>query len=71
MRRSIKFADVMLERGYNGIRAYGSLHPGTYIDTAMVRDAGIKPITVGRCTSHPDRWLRTAKARHGAIFTPH
>jgi NAD(P)-dependent dehydrogenase (short-subunit alcohol dehydrogenase family) len=64
----IKFADVMLERGYNGIRAYGQsklaevmftfdlaeelqgrnincLHPGTYIDTAMVRDAGIKPIT--------------------------
>jgi hypothetical protein len=24
MRRSIKFADVMLERGYNGIRAYGT-----------------------------------------------
>jgi NAD(P)-dependent dehydrogenase (short-subunit alcohol dehydrogenase family) len=66
----IKFDDVMLERGYNSIRAYGQsklaqvmftfdlaeelrgrnvtvncLHPGTYIDTAMVRDAGIKPIT--------------------------
>lgn len=66
----IKFDDVMLERGYNGIRAYGQsklaqvmftfdlaeelqgrnvsvncLHPGTYIDTAMVRDAGIKPVT--------------------------
>lgn len=64
----IKFDDVMLERGYNGIRAYGQsklaevmftfdlaeqlpgkhincLHPGTYIDTAMVRDAGITPIT--------------------------
>jgi NAD(P)-dependent dehydrogenase (short-subunit alcohol dehydrogenase family) len=67
---AIKFDDVMLERGYNGIRAYGQsklaevmftfdlaeelrgrnvsvncLHPGSYIDTAMVRDAGIKPIT--------------------------
>jgi len=63
----IKFDDVMLERGYHGIRAYGQsklaevmftfdlaennhitancLHPGTYIDTAMVRDAGVKPIT--------------------------
>ncbi len=64
----IKFDDVMLERGYNGVRAYGQsklaevmftfdlaqelrdknvncLHPGTYIDTAMVRDAGVKPIT--------------------------
>ena len=66
----IKFDDVMLERGYNGIRAYGQsklaeimftfdlaeelqannisvncLHPGTYIDTAMVRDVGVEPIT--------------------------
>lgn len=64
----IKLDDVMLERGYNGLRAYGQsklaevmftfdlaeqlqgknvncLHPGTYIDTAMVRDAGIEPIT--------------------------
>lgn len=63
----IKFDDVMLESGYNGIRAYGQsklaeimftfdlaednnitancLHPGTYIDTAMVRDAGVKPVT--------------------------
>ena len=66
----IDFADVMLERGYSGIQAYGQsklalvmftfdlaeelegtsvtancLHPGTYLPTNMVRDAGIAPAT--------------------------
>jgi NAD(P)-dependent dehydrogenase (short-subunit alcohol dehydrogenase family) len=66
----IDFRNVMLERGYDGYRAYGqskladimfsldiaqefkgsnitsaSLHPGTYMDTKMVRAAGIRPMT--------------------------
>jgi NAD(P)-dependent dehydrogenase (short-subunit alcohol dehydrogenase family) len=65
---AIDFDDVMLERGYDGYRAYGQsklaqvmltfelaaeyagaeitvncLHPGTHLDTTMVRDAGIRP----------------------------
>jgi NAD(P)-dependent dehydrogenase (short-subunit alcohol dehydrogenase family) len=65
----IDFGDVMLERGYDGMRAYCqskladimfsldlaqewagakvtsvSLHPGTYMDTNMVRKAGIRPL---------------------------
>ncbi|MGA9013893.1 MAG: SDR family NAD(P)-dependent oxidoreductase [Acetobacteraceae bacterium] len=64
----IDFADVMLTRGYSGVRAYGqsklaqimftidlaealagtgvtvnALHPATYMDTAMVRRAGVTP----------------------------
>ncbi len=66
--RPIEFDDVMLERDYDGGRAYSqsklaqilftqdlaeelkgtrvtanSLHPATYMDTAMVRDAGVTP----------------------------
>lgn len=66
--RPIDFDDVMLEREYDGSRAYGqsklaqimftqdlaeelavknitahSLHPATYMDTTMVRSAGIAP----------------------------
>ena len=66
----IDFADVMLEHGYNGGRAYSQsklaqilftldlaeelkgsgvtvncLHPATYMDTTMVRQAGITPLT--------------------------
>jgi NAD(P)-dependent dehydrogenase (short-subunit alcohol dehydrogenase family) len=65
----IDFGDVMLERGYDGMRAYcqsklaqvmdtfdlseefrtanvtaNCLHPATYMDTAMVRGAGISPL---------------------------
>ncbi len=65
----IDFADVMLERGFEGTRAYSqsklalimftidlahqlkdtrvtvnSLHPGTYLNTNMVRNAGITPL---------------------------
>jgi len=65
----IDFGDVMLERGYDGMRAYCqsklaqimfsidlaqelkaskvtsvSLHPSTYMDTGMVRKAGIHPL---------------------------
>lgn len=64
----IDFADVMLERSYDGSRAYGqsklaqimftqdlaqelagrnvtayALHPATYMDTSMVRNAGVTP----------------------------
>jgi NAD(P)-dependent dehydrogenase (short-subunit alcohol dehydrogenase family) len=66
--RPIDFANVMLEREYDGSRAYGqsklaqilftqdlalelanrnvsayALHPATYMDTAMVRNAGAEP----------------------------
>ena len=66
----IDFADVMLEHGYSGGRAYNqsklaqimftfdlaeelkgsgitvnSLHPATYMDTTMVRQAGIAPMS--------------------------
>ena len=66
--RPIDFDNVMLEREYDGGRAYGqsklaqilftqdlaeelegtnvtanSLHPATYMDTAMVRSAGVAP----------------------------
>ena len=68
--RPIDFDNVMLEREYDGGRAYGqsklaqimftedlaadlagkkvtanSLHPATYMDTGMVRDAGVQPRT--------------------------
>lgn len=66
--RPIDFANVMLEREYDGSRAYGqsklaqimftedlaqelagrnvtayALHPATYMDTSMVRSAGLEP----------------------------
>ena len=66
----IDFDNVMLEHGYDGMRAYcqskladimfafdlaqewagsnlsaATLHPGTYMDTGMVRAAGITPMT--------------------------
>jgi NAD(P)-dependent dehydrogenase (short-subunit alcohol dehydrogenase family) len=64
----IDFDDVMLEHGYDGVRAYcqsklalvmltfdlaeelddgvtaNCLHPGTYMPTKMVREAGVTPI---------------------------
>lgn len=68
--RPIDFDDVMLERCYDGYRAYAQsklanvmhcfdlakefqgsnvtsacLHPGTYMDTHMVRAAGVQPMT--------------------------
>jgi NAD(P)-dependent dehydrogenase (short-subunit alcohol dehydrogenase family) len=66
--RPVDFSNVMLEREYDGSRAYGqsklaqimftqdlaqeladrnvrayALHPATYMDTAMVRNAGVEP----------------------------
>ncbi|MBV9290198.1 MAG: SDR family NAD(P)-dependent oxidoreductase [Hyphomicrobiales bacterium] len=66
--QAIDFSDVMLERGYSGVRAYrqsklaqilftldlaeelkdrpitvNCLHPATFMDTTMVRRAGVKP----------------------------
>jgi NAD(P)-dependent dehydrogenase (short-subunit alcohol dehydrogenase family) len=68
--QALDFADLMLERGYSGGRAYcqsklaqimftfdlaeelkGSsvtancLHPATYMDTTMVRDSGVSPLS--------------------------
>jgi NAD(P)-dependent dehydrogenase (short-subunit alcohol dehydrogenase family) len=68
--RAIDFDDVMLEREYDGSRAYAqsklaqvmftidlaqelavknvtvnSLHPATYMDTTMVRSAGVQPLS--------------------------
>jgi NAD(P)-dependent dehydrogenase (short-subunit alcohol dehydrogenase family) len=63
---ALDFDDLMLERGYDGVRAYRrsklalimltfdlaqahagrqiqALHPGTMLDTGMVRDAGVAP----------------------------
>jgi NAD(P)-dependent dehydrogenase (short-subunit alcohol dehydrogenase family) len=62
--QAIEFDNVMLTRGYDGMRAYCqsklaqimfsidlaetmtsvSLHPSTYMDTTMVRGAGIRPL---------------------------
>jgi NAD(P)-dependent dehydrogenase (short-subunit alcohol dehydrogenase family) len=67
---AIDFADVMLTRGYSGVRAYCQsklaqvmftfdlaeklagtgvsatcLHPATYMDTTMVRRAGVTPVS--------------------------
>lgn len=66
----IDFSDVMLTRGYSGVRAYcqsklaqimftfdlaeelhdsgvtaNCLHPATYMDTTMVRQAGVAPLS--------------------------
>lgn len=66
--QAIEFDDVMLSRGYSGVRAYcqsklaqilftvdlaetlegsgvtvNALHPASYMDTSMVRQAGIAP----------------------------
>jgi len=68
--QAIDFADVMLTRGYSGVRAYCQsklaqvlftfdlaerlagtgitatcLHPATYMDTTMVRRAGVTPVS--------------------------
>ncbi len=68
--QAIDFSDVMMTRGYSGVRAYcqsklaqiiftfdlaeelmGSgvtvncLHPATYMDTTMVRQAGVAPLS--------------------------
>ena len=68
--QTIDFSDVMLERGYEGMRAYrqsklaqvmftidlaaelagrevtvNSLHPATFMDTTMVREAGGTPLS--------------------------
>lgn len=68
--QAIDFDDVMLERGFSGVRAYcqsklaqimftmdlagelkgtgvtvNSLHPATYMNTTMVRQAGVSPVS--------------------------
>jgi NAD(P)-dependent dehydrogenase (short-subunit alcohol dehydrogenase family) len=68
--QAIDFSDVMLARGYSGVRAYcqsklaqilftldlaeelkdsditvNALHPSTYMDTSMVRQAGVSPMS--------------------------
>jgi NAD(P)-dependent dehydrogenase (short-subunit alcohol dehydrogenase family) len=68
--QAIDFSDVMLNRGYSGVRAYcqsklaqilftvdlsqelkakgitvNALHPSTYMNTTMVRQAGVSPMS--------------------------
>ncbi|UYN95173.1 MAG: SDR family NAD(P)-dependent oxidoreductase [Enhydrobacter sp.] len=68
--QAIDFSDVMLTRGYSGVRAYcqsklaqilftvdlagelagfgvtaNALHPSTYMNTTMVRQAGVSPVS--------------------------
>ena len=86
----IDFDNVMLERGYDGMRAYcqsklanvmfsfdlaeelknanvasTSLHPGTYMDTHMVRSAGIRPLNT--VESGADAVLALVNRPHDAI----
>jgi NAD(P)-dependent dehydrogenase (short-subunit alcohol dehydrogenase family) len=82
----IDFDDLMIGRGYTGVRAYRrskmalimmsvdlarlhpalqvvSLHPGTYLDTRMVRDAGIHPL--GPASTGSDSILAVLQAALG------
>ena len=86
----IDFADVMLERRYNGARAYcqsklaqimftfdlaedlrgsgvtvNALHPATYMDTTMVRGAGVTPISTVEEGTEAILYLATSPALEG------
>lgn len=86
----IDFADVMLERGYSGARAYcqsklaqimftfdlaedlrgsgvtvNALHPATYMDTTMVRRAGVTPISTVEEGAEAILYLATSPALEG------
>jgi NAD(P)-dependent dehydrogenase (short-subunit alcohol dehydrogenase family) len=66
---AIDFADVMLTRGYSGRRAYcqsklNALHPATYMDTTMVRQDGVRPMST--VDEGADAILRLAVAPLGA-----
>jgi len=86
----IDFADVMLERGYSGARAYcqsklaqimftfdlaedlrgsgvtvNALHPATYMDTTMVRGAGVTPISTVEEGAEAILYLATSPALEG------
>lgn len=86
----IDFADVMLERGYSGARAYcqsklaqimftfdlaedlrgsgvtvNALHPATYMDTSMVRGAGVTPISTVEEGAEAILYLATSPALEG------
>jgi len=89
----IDFGDVMLERGYDGMRAYcqsklaqvmntfdlaeefeaadvtaNCLHPATYMDTAMVRDSGAKPLNSVETGADAVIALVTAEGLTGRYF---
>ena len=91
---ALDFTDVMLERGYSGVRAYcqsklaqilftidfaeelrapGSrphcLHPATYMNTTMVRRAGVTPTSSVEQRADAILHLATATSRGGADFS--
>jgi NAD(P)-dependent dehydrogenase (short-subunit alcohol dehydrogenase family) len=92
----IDFGNVMLERDYDGARAYGqsklaqimftqdlaeelagtevtanSLHPATYMDTSMVRSAGVQPRSTVEEGANAVVYLATSpdlKGKSGLFF---
>ncbi len=95
--QAIDFADVMMARDYEGIRAYrqsklaqilftvdlakelegsgvvvNSLHPSTFMDTTMVRQAGVKPLNTAEDGARAVLNLAvgpTVAGRSGLYFT--
>jgi NAD(P)-dependent dehydrogenase (short-subunit alcohol dehydrogenase family) len=90
--RALDFADLMMERDYDGIVAYrrsklalvthafalaaaqrvpiNSLHPGTFLDTDMVRESGITPQGTARAGADAIRFVidRTLAGVTGTFF---
>ncbi len=87
---SINFDDIMLEKDFDGVRAYSqsklalimftfdlaeelkgrqvtvnAMHPGTYLDTNMVREAGIKPLGSAESGADAEVYLATSPAVEG------
>lgn len=81
----IDFDDIMLEKNFDGVRAYSqsklalvmftidlaeelkqenitvnALHPGTYLDTNMVREAGIAPLGTAASGAEAEVYLATS-----------
>jgi NAD(P)-dependent dehydrogenase (short-subunit alcohol dehydrogenase family) len=82
---SIHFDDIMLNKNFDGIKAYtqsklalmmftidlaeelkndnvtvNALHPGTYLDTNMVNDAGITPLGTAQSGANAEIYLATS-----------
>lgn len=91
----LDFSDLMLDKGYDGIRAYcqsklalimatfdwakmlqgkvtvNALHPATYVDTGMTREAGVTPLATVADGGDSILWLATSQAvahTNGAFF---
>ncbi|MEP6466406.1 MAG: SDR family NAD(P)-dependent oxidoreductase, partial [Parafilimonas sp.] len=79
---AINFDDIMMEKNFDGVKAYtqsklalmmftidladalkdenitvNALHPGTYLDTNMVNDAGIKPLGTAQSGANAEVYL--------------